>query len=98
MEKQIIKMIFTNITHITKIRQFYYIFVKKKTLYIEYIFLKCYNFHKKDLEEKMNSTKVNKEGITLIALIITIILLLILAMVSNLKTNTDISMLSEITY
>ena len=40
----------------------------------------------------------NKSGITLVALIITIIVLLILAMVSNLKTNTDISMLSAIAY
>ena len=45
----------------------------------------------------MNKLRNNK-CITLVALIITIIVLLILAMVNNLKINADISEFSAIAY
>ena len=43
-------------------------------------------------------TRNTQSGITLVAFIITVIVLLILARVNNFKTNVDISMLSAIAY
>ena len=49
-------------------------------------------------QKRNDGSQNTQRGITLVALIITVIVLLILAMVSNLKTNTDISILSAIAY